>query len=149
MKNKRILLPIIILAVLTVILAVINIANAPEVAEGDLLIVANGKEISVRVASENLKPVIGTLVNGKGDQIPVDGKGLPLRDVLALTNIHTFETVTVTARDEYGAQISAAELLEEGKCYLLIEPDSSIRLVVFGDSNSKRNVTDVIKLTVS
>lgn len=149
MKNTKILLPIIILAVLTIILAVINITNAPEVAEGDLLILSNGKEISVSVASADLVPVTGTLVNGKGDQIPVDGKGLPLRDVLALANIHAFETVTATARDEYSAQVRAEELLEDGKCYLLVESDSTLRLVVFGDSNSKRNVTDVIKLTVS
>ena len=149
MKNKKILLPIIILAVLTIILAVINIANAPDVVEGDLLILFNGKEISVSVASAKLVPVTGTLVNGKGDQIPVDGKGLPLKDVLALADVHTFEAITATARDEYSAQISAEELLEEGKCYLLVESDSTLRLVVFCDSNSKRNVTDVIKLTIS
>lgn len=149
MKNKRILLPVIILAVVTIILAVINITGAPVVVQGDVLIVAKNKETTISLKADDLQPIIGTLVNGKGDQIPVDGTGISLQDVLALAEITDFETVTATARDEYSAEVTGEEIQEASKCYLLVEADGSIRLVVFGDSNSKRNVTDVIRLTVS
>ena len=45
--------------------------------------------------------------------------------------------------------MTAEELAAPGKVYLTVETDGTFRLVVFGDSNSKRNVSDVIKLTLS
>lgn len=57
--------------------------------------------------------------------------------------------VKVTADDEFSAELSGDELNEEGKAYLVGENDGSMRLVVFGDSNAKRNVRNVVSVDIS
>lgn len=148
MKNKKILLAILALVIITAVLAVIHLGNAPQVDEGDLLILQGTTQHYVTIDEQLLVPVTGTLVNGKGDQIPVDALGLPLLEVLRLAGIENIPAVTVTARDEYSAEVTAEEIVTEGKVYLTVEADGTFRLVVFGDKNSKRNVSDVIKLTI-
>ena len=54
--------------------------------------------------------------------------------------------VKVTADDEFSAELTGGEVNEAGKAYLVCEDDGSMRLVVFGDSNAKRNVRDVVIL---
>ena len=149
MKNKKLLLAIAVLVTVTAVLAVIHLNNSPEVNAGDLLILQGSNESCVTIRPQQLVPVTGTLVNGKGDQIPVDSMGLALADVLGLAGFEALSDVIVTARDEYSAEVTAEELAIPGKVYLTVETDGTFRLVVFGDSNSKRNVSDVIKLTLS
>ena len=149
MKNKKLLLAIAVLLTVTAVLAVIHLGNAPQVDEGDLLILQGTTQHYVTIDEQQLVPVTGTLVNGKGDQIPVDSMGLALADVLGLAGFEALSDVVVTARDEYSAEVTAEELAAPGKVYLTVETDGTFRLVVFGDSNSKRNVSDVIKLTLS
>lgn len=149
MKNKKLLLAIAVLVTVTAVLAVIHLNNSPEVNAGDLLILQGSNESCVTIRPQQLVPVTGTLVNGKGDQIPVDSMGLALVDVLGLAGFEALSDVIVTARDEYSAEVTAEELAAPGKVYLAVETDGTFRLVVFGDSNSKRNVSDVIKLTLS
>ena len=57
--------------------------------------------------------------------------------------------VKVTADDEFSAELSGDELDEAGKAYLVSEDDGSMRLVVFGDSNAKRNVRNVVSVEIS
>ena len=45
-------------------------------------------------------------------------------------------------------EVSKEEVDEDGKVYLLKEDDGSLRLVVFGDENSKRSVSNVVKMVV-
>lgn len=149
MKNKKLLLAIAVLVTVTAVLAVIHLNNSPEVNAGDLLILQGSNESCVTIRPQQLVPVTGTLVNGKGDQIPVDSMGLALVDVLGLAGFEALSDVIVTARDEYSAEVTAEELAAPGKVYLTVETDGTFRLVVFGDCNSKRNVSDVIKLTLS
>ena len=148
MKNKKFMLPIVILILATVILAVVHLKNAPQVQEGTLLVIQGSEQKYVALSTENAVPVTGTLVNGKGDKTDVNATGLPLADILELADIVDFTTVTVTARDEYSAEITSEEILTENMVYLIFEDEGTFRLVVFGDPNSKRNVSDVIKLTV-
>ena len=54
----------------------------------------------------------------------------------------------VTAQDEFSAEISGEELLEKDKVYLISEDDGTVALVVFGDSNAKRNVKNVARIEV-
>lgn len=149
MKSKKILLAIVVLVTVTAVLAVIHLNNSPTVNTGELLILQGSKESSVTIDQQLLVPVTGTLVNGKGEQIPVDAMGLALADVLQLAGVEVISGITVTARDEYHAEVTAEELSAEGKVYLTIDADGTFRLVIFGDSNSKRNVSDVIKLIIS
>ena len=56
--------------------------------------------------------------------------------------------VTVTADDEYSAVVTAEELAAPDKVYLIAQEEDGVQLVVFGDSNSKRNVSNVVRVTV-
>ena len=49
--------------------------------------------------------------------------------------------------DEYTATLQQEEVCEEGKAWLLVD-EEDVRLVVFGDSDSKRKVKDVVRLVV-
>jgi len=92
----------------------------------------------------------GTIVNGKGEQKEVDEIGVPLADILNAAGIDPAEVnvVTVSADDEFSAEISGEEIQEEGKAYLADDGEDGMRLIVFGDSDSKRNVRTVVKLDV-
>lgn len=149
MKNRPLLSALIVLAVVTVILAVIHLGARPQVSEGELLIQTETQLLRIRPGAENLVPVTGTLVNGKGDETSVDTTGLPLQEILQHSGIAGYQTVTVTARDEYHAEVNAEEIEADGKVYLTVDADGTFRLVIFGDDNSKRNVSDVIQLTIS
>ena len=88
------------------------------------------------------------VVNGKGDEIAVDGRGLPLLQVLQAAGVTDYSAVRAVADDSYHAEYTAAELTEEGRVVLLTEGDS-FRIVAFGDKDSRRNVSGVIRLVVS
>ena len=48
-----------------------------------------------------------------------------------------------------GRTISGDEVNDADKAYLVSEDDGSMRLVVFGDSNAKRNVRNVVSVEIS
>lgn len=53
----------------------------------------------------------------------------------------------VTAADEFSAVLTAQEVTEEGRVYLLREEgEERPRLIVFGDADSKRRVKDVARI---
>ena len=57
--------------------------------------------------------------------------------------------MTVVADDEYRAEVSAAEIAAEDTVARILQEDGGVQMVVFPDSNSKRNVTNVIRVEVS
>lgn len=97
----------------------------------------------VSVTSSTLYGFLG----GKGEELPVDAPGVLLKDVLAGDSISDYSKVTVVANDSYSVEVSAEEIKEEAKVYLLLEEDS-LRLQVFGDENSRRGVSDVVQIVV-
>ncbi len=54
----------------------------------------------------------------------------------------------MVADDEYRAEVSAQEIAEENRVYLMIGDEPYASALVFGDQNSKRNVSGVIRLVV-
>ena len=112
-------------------LAVLHLTTRTPEIYGAILV--NGK--AVQLTDLELRPVVGTIVNGKGEKTQLDTHGI------ALTNICEGDT-TVTSSDEYSAVIAADEL---SKAYLISEGDS-LRLVVFGDENAKRDVKNVVRI---
>lgn len=150
-STKIIMAAIAALIALTAVLAVIHSAARTEVPDGALLVSCGGEKKYVDLNSFNAVPVQGSVINGKGEKSYIDTQGVPLADVIkgAGFDPNNAAAVRVTADDEFSVELSGDELNEEGKAYLVGENDGSVRLVVFGDSNAKRNVRNVVSVEIS
>lgn len=148
-KIKPINAVIAALVLLTIVSAAVHFATRTDVPEGMLRVEYSGTAVELSVDRLELEPVRGTLRSGKGEELTIDGQGLPLSQVLECAGAGNYSEVTVTANDEYSAVVTAEEVADPGRVYLLLEEDGSLRLVVFGDENRKRNVSDVRLVSVS
>ena len=120
---------------LTAILAVIHLKTRTPEVEGEILI--NGKSISI--SDLDFSRVTGTIVNGKGEEKQIDSQGILLSDVCG----NDFSKITATASDEYSAKI----LPEDSEnAYIILTDEGSLRLIVFGDSNAKRDVKNLVRI---
>ena len=116
---------------LTAVFAFLHLtARTPEVS-GEIII--NGQ--SVHIGDLPLEPVTGTVVNGKGQKTQIDAPGIALSELFG-------SDVTVTAADSYRAEVKKGELAD---AFLILDGDS-LRLVVFGDADAKRNVKNVAEV---
>lgn len=150
-KSVKILLAILlVLVVVVAVLAVKHINSRETVPEGALAVHVGEKITYVDLSKQSLEAVQGSVVNGKGEVKAVDAQGLSLSRVLELAKVNPAEVSSVTVRsdDEYTAEISGGEVLESGKVYVTLDAAGGMRLVVFGDENSKRQVRDVVALAV-
>lgn len=147
MKKRRIIAFVLLLAVLTGIAAWIHLTSREEVAAGTLQMTYGESTYTVDLADLDYEQVTGERVNGKGETRPVDGPGVALRSLLEREKIDSYSKVTVVSGDSYSAELRAEEVAEEGKAYLLLEEDE-LRLIVFGDQNSKRSVSDVAQIVI-
>lgn len=147
-KHKLAIIIIAILILLTAVLTVVHLTTREQSAEGAVQIVQNGKTKLVYLADlKPVAPVQGTVVNNAGEEKKIDGQGILVSDVLELAGATAENEVKVTSDDEYTVSLTAEEVAEEGKAWLLIE-DGTLRLIVFGDQGAKRNVKNVVRLTV-
>ena len=119
-KNRIIALAVGALLLVTVAAAVVHLTGRIAPAEGALYIEKNGKSTEVVISDLVLEQV----------EIPAGVQA------------------TVTADDEYNATVTAEELAAPGKVYLMMQEEGGIQLVVFGDANSKRNVSNVKRVMV-
>lgn len=149
MKKRTIYLVLAALLVITAALAAAHITSREEVPAGAVSVQWSGGKALVSLGELELIPVRGTVVNGRGEEKTVDATGVPLSAVLERAGAGEYETVAVTAADEYSARLSAGEIAELDRVYLAMEQDGSLRLVVFGDADSKRQVSGVERLTLS
>lgn len=144
MKNRKLFIIVIILVVLTVLLAVTYLSGREQIAENTVLLTVGGKNQTVSLDNLSYQSISGVRVNGKGEEIPVSGQGVSLSDLLAQCGVTKYETVTVVSDDSYSAQVHADEA--ENANFLLEE--GTLRLIVFGDSNSKRSVSNIKQITI-
>ena len=147
MKSKKVLIFIGVLILLTVLAAVIHLSTREQVPENSIRIITDQKEYVVDITELDYETVSGTRVNGKGEEIPVEGDGIALRKLLSEYEIIEFSDVIIFSDDSYSAQLTKEEIEEENRVYLLMDEDS-LRLVVFGDKNSKRSVSNVVQIEV-
>ncbi|MBQ8804223.1 MAG: hypothetical protein IJZ53_11355 [Tyzzerella sp.] len=147
MKSRKAIILGVVLIILTAIAAVIHLSTREEVPENAVQISANDKTYTIDIKKLNYEQVEGIRVNGKGEEIPVEGAGIALKDILAQEKITEYSKVTVVADDSYSAELTAEEIKEDEKVYLLNE-EESLRLIVFGDENSKRSVSNVVQIIV-
>ena len=147
-KNKLVIAVIAALLIITAVVAAVHLSTRSVPPSGTLQIDAEGKVTDFALNKLDLTPVQGTVVNGKGEEKTVDSQGELLSSVLEKAGVTEYTQVTVTANDEYSVTVTAEEIAETDRVYLLLEDGKQVRLLVFGDSNSKRNVSDVIRLVV-
>lgn len=148
-SKKKIFGLFVLLALVIALAAAINRANRPQIDASTIAVECGGKTTVLELEKLPYEFVEGTLVNGKQQKVEVSGQGARLVAVLAMADLDSAEvqTVVVTADDSYTAQITGEELLDNEGIYLLRE-ENEVRLVVFGDLNRKRNVSDVKQLSV-
>lgn len=150
MKKKTIKLYVLAAVFLaTAVIAAVYLATRPSVPAGRLHIAYDGGETEVVLTDLDLRQVSGVLTNGKGEQKTVEARGIPVADVLVLTGANEYSEVTVTADDTYSAVLTEEEVRDTENTYFLLQEDGGVQLAVFSDTNSKRNVSGVVRVEVS
>lgn len=147
-KISRVFLLIAALAALTVAAAVLRLSVRENVPEGSIQIETSGEVINVLFSEQQLTNVKGTIVNGKGEEKIINAQGILLADFLNAYQISGFDEVVVEADDAYSAVVTAEEVAAPEKVYLTAQENGGVKMVVFGDANSKRSVSDVVRIKV-
>lgn len=148
-RNKIMIIAILALIFVTAAAAAVHLNTRVSTAEGTLRIETGDTAKELSLSELTPMAVQGTVVNGKGEERNIDAQGVPLSAVLAQANITEYAQVAVIADDEYSASVSVEEIHTEGKVFLLLAEGDRPQLIVFGDPNSKRNVSNVARLIVS
>lgn len=147
-KNKFTIVIIAVLVIITAVIAAVHLSTRSTPPDGTLRIETGGQITDLALSKLELTPVQGTIVNDKGEEKSIDSQGELLSGVLEKAGITEHTQVNVVADDEYSVTVTAEEIAEADRVYLLLEDGDELRLLVFGDSNSKRNVSNVIRLVV-
>lgn len=147
MKSRKATLFFIALVLITVFAAGLHLTTRQQTPENTLLITKNTQEYTVDLDKLEYEQVTGIRVNGKGEEIVVDGLGISVSELLNSKKITNYVEIDVVSDDSYSAKLTKDEINAEEKAYFIIE-DDELRLVVFGDTNSKRSVSNVKKIEV-
>ena len=148
-QNKLVILLLAVLLAVTAVAAGIHLSTRQTAQMGTVLVECAGKTEELSLDRVELTAVRGTVVNGKGEERGVDAQGALLSAVLAEAGITSYTQVAVTADDEYSVTVTEDEASAPDRVFLIIQEGERPQLLVFGDPNSKRNVSNVIRLTVS
>ena len=143
--KKKAWIAVLLLLACTTVLAVVHLSGREKTEPLNLQVRSGEKTVTVNVAALKSVTVEGTTVNGKGEEKQIHEEGVSLKAVLEAAGLGGCETVKVCAADEYSAEVSVDEVSEDGKVWLLKQEDT-LRLLVFGDKNSKRDVKNVERL---
>ena len=148
--KKSVFIVVFILFLLTGILAAVHIGTREKVPDNALKLICNGESTFIRKDELQMCHVSGTAVNGKGELKEIDGEGVSLYEMLvdAGIDIDAISHVKITASDEFSALIDGEELRQQDKAWLLDDEEDGLRLVVFGDTDSKRRVRSVALVEV-
>ena len=153
MKKKHLIITAILLLI-TAVIAFFYLQGRRQTPEGSLAVICEDKETIVDPFTAPSVDVAGTVVNGKGQEKVISEKGVTLSDVLSLAGFSEgdYSEIRVVSSDEYAAQISAQEI--SGKTAFLIKDHAdngseTIRLIVFGDPNAKRQVKNVVRIELT
>lgn len=146
--NKQLIVVIAALVIITAAVATVHLSTRSTPRDGALRIEADGQVTDLALSKLELTLVQGTVVNGKGEVKAIDSQGELLSSVLEKAGITEYSQVGVVADDEYSVTVTASEIAEADRVYLLMENGEKLQLTVFGDPNSKRNVSNVIRLVV-
>lgn len=147
MKSNKIKVVVIIGILMTVLFAVAHFHTRENIPENALQITADNKVYMVDITKLTYEQVTGTRVNGKGETLEVNGKGILLKEVFNQNNISDYSKVKIVSDDSYQVEVTGEEIQEDTKVYVLYE-ENTLRLIVFGDKDSKRSVSNVVQMIV-
>ena len=140
MKQKKLILMILAaLVLLTAALAIVHLCTRDQVPEGALMVTCDGETSYIEIDKLTMTEVSGTVTNGKGEEKTIRGPGVPLFSLLD----GEFRSAVVSAEDEYTATVG---IEDAENAFLILSENGSMRLVVFGDANAKRDVKQVVKV---
>ena len=144
-SRKITLLVLAVLIALTAAVAVIHLSARTEEPEGAIRVECAGESVTVAWDTLELVPVQGQMKTGKGELREIDAQGILLQDLIRAAGFDPADCAgaDVAAADSYHAQVSRQELLEEDKVYVIAQETGGFRQIVFGDENSKRNISDL------
>lgn len=144
-RNRIVILVIFLLAVAVAVAAVVRLGTHTPAAQGTVRVDTGSGVVEVELGELTCQRVRGQMKTGKGEVREIDAQGFPLRALLTAAGVdpETWPGAEVAAGDGYYATVRREELMEEGKVFLIAQEEGGVRLIVFGDENSKRNVSDV------
>lgn len=146
--KKKILTVISLLLALTSFCGAIYLGQREHVDTGSIHIKAPTNEITVSMKDLPLTKVDGETVNKKGETKKISAEGYEVAYLPSLAGIDNYTEISVYSDDEYHADISADELLADvNKAWIILEEERP-RLIVFGDTDSKRNVKNVVRIEI-
>ena len=145
MKNRISVRLIAALLIVTALAAAWHFHSQPRSLPGAVSVFHEGRSAYVQTSGLPVSRISGTVVNGKGETRDIDADGIRLSDLLEKAGIDTYDALSVIASDEYRAVLAPDDL---PNAVLLPESDDRLRLIVFGDPDSKRNVSDVVRIEV-
>ena len=149
MKKNKALLMIGVLLAITVFAAIAHLSIRKNVPESAIEVLAGEESQIVDIAELAYEQVTGIRVNGKGEEKEISTSGILLKSVLAEAGITEYAKVSVVADDAYSVDILAKEVTDNTKVYLIQEEgEERLRLIVFGDEDSKRSVSNVMQIIV-
>ena len=147
MRKSKAFVLIIILLMISVLASILHLTTREKVNAGEIHLKYHDVTYSVSYQDLKMEQVTGTRVNGKGEEKEVEALGILLKDLLVENDIFEYSQVTIVSNDSYKAQVSAEEVSNEEKVYLILQ-EEELRLIVFGDQNSKRSVSNVVQIIV-
>ena len=144
MKNRKLILAFVLLAAALIVAAVLHLSSRQVIGEGCIELIVGDSSQVVSLDDMSYEVVSGIRINGKGEEIPVEGMGFCLADWMNELAVTGHQKITVISDDSYSADIDAAE---SENAYFLRE-EQQLRLVVFGDKDSKRSVSNIKQIIV-
>lgn len=149
MRNHRASIFISILLIITGIVAAIHLGTREEVPESTIEVVCGEEKNIVDITTLDYEQVTGTRINGKGEEIEIDAPGVYFGSFLEKAGFTEYEVVSVVADDGYSAELTAVEIADGIEVYLIQEEgETRLRLVVLGEKDSKRSVSNVTQVIV-
>lgn len=154
--NKKVTIGIVLLCLATIITVSVYLIMRESVPRSVLTVDYAGNKTIVDPFGLDRIDVKGTLMNAKGESKEISSKGFSLISCINLAKVpeEGYKHVKVVSDDEYAAELTPDEVRDDKKTFLLIDEDKetkakTLRLIVFGDKDSKRQVKKVARVELT
>ena len=148
MKKTTIFIVILSLLMITSIVTAFYLTGRMTGGKGNLLITTPKGNVIIDTTDLEFTHVEGESVNQKGEKKTITGEGMSLSEIPLLADMSDYSVITLYSDDEYKATLTKEEL-EAGADAWLIIGEEDLRLYVFTDMDSKRNVKNVVRIEIN